>query len=150
MFPIHILLVFLAIGGSWATYYYPWPSNTGRWSSNNNQRSGEELYPGTYLGEGTAHWMRGYAELSCTLNSFEGHVVSNVVWSKMRGDFEEPFWPCPQCYPQDSRIRAYDHYGKSILLMKDPGPQDRGVYRCTATGQYYDGRVVTIYQIVHV
>ncbi|GBN95217.1 hypothetical protein AVEN_190622-1 [Araneus ventricosus] len=75
--------------------------------------------------------------------------VHNVVWSKMRGDVEEPFYPCPQCYYQDPRIRAYDHMGKSILMVRDPGPYDRGVYRCTATGQYPDGRLTTVYQIIH-
>ncbi|GBN52978.1 hypothetical protein AVEN_151499-1, partial [Araneus ventricosus] len=56
--------------------YYPsyWPQAGGRWSTQG--RSGEELYPGTYLGEGNAVWQRGYAELSCSLNLFEGYVVS--------------------------------------------------------------------------
>ncbi|KAF8770897.1 uncharacterized protein LOC129987564 [Argiope bruennichi] len=143
------LSLLLAIVVAVCATYYPsyWPQAGGRWSTQG--RSGEELYPGTFLGEGTAVWQRGYAELSCSLNLFEGYVVSNVVWSKMRGDVEEPLYPCPQCYYQDPRIRAYDHMGKSILMVRDPGPYDRGVYRCTATGQYPDGRLTTLYQIIH-
>lgn len=52
--------------------YYPWQGQ--RWPG--NERSGEDVYPGTYLGEGTATWHRGAVEMSCALNRFDGYVVS--------------------------------------------------------------------------
>lgn len=72
MLRVLLTLTFLIVAHA---TYYPWQP----WQPNRltfTERSDEDVYPGIYLGEGSSMWHRGAAEMSCTLNTFEGYVVS--------------------------------------------------------------------------
>ncbi|XP_074596903.1 uncharacterized protein LOC141851981 [Brevipalpus obovatus] len=134
---------------------YSWPS-----SSLITKLKEKDVEP-KYMGRGTVNALNnGITDMSCNFNDPTYRAVSNAAWVKIIGpyNYHEPVPPF-ECSQQDCslvymnggqnlRYRALTNGPMATLRIYETQPADRGIYRCTITGQSSDGRTHTLYQVV--
>lgn len=134
---------------------YSWPS-----SSLITKLKEKDVEP-KYMGRGTVNALNsGITDMTCNFNDPSYRAVSNAAWVKIIGpyNYHEPVPPF-ECSQQDCslvymngghnlRYRALTNGPMATLRIYETQPSDRGIYRCTITGQSSDGRTQTLYQVV--